>query len=251
MVHALRVLQLDPFASPLVYSAAERMLDLTAHMTFLDPDGYFHGPTHFNSRSSTGAVHLWKDTPNSFGGGVQRWLPALHFGMPHAHAFLRTAHLLGPRLASPLDPFLVDFHEELACHLESPVKDWNNKMLPARPSCCWPYTNDRNVTRSYEMPLIFVDEHQSPGRLPALVDGAQPRPGRRAVPLRAHRCYLRNFDDEFVYARFGSEQQKGFAVLLHTGPVSSLVANAARTTSCLRASAGGRSPPSGRRVGAR
>lgn len=229
LLHTVRVLQLDPNAPPAVWSAANALFDLHAHLEFQDPDGSWYSPNEFNTRSAKGAAGAFvASSPRAqAGGGIQRYLPAAELGLPFAYAALRDARTVGPQTNSAyipgghLDPNAPNFYQELAC-LHSDVMFWMNLGLHNPPSWMplsapWPAVP---VDRDYATPLFTAAMWQL-GDIQAWHAAVTTQPSLEDFPFELEGPYVRSFDDEFVYAKFKGPQAGGraYATMIHAGPV--------------------------------
>ncbi len=236
-------------ASALVdlYDAAYRMHDLRAHMVLGDVTGLMFGPSAMSTRTGGGANSNGNE-PTADPMRLMTQLYAAELELPFADPGLRdwpdfgqyaiTGYPPYTRTVDPLDPSR-DLHVVLACRF-APLhqvggQNWSNSASAAVP---WP---DQPGPRGYNRPWTLVFDHVVPSTGSLIEKRAQRvnnDPTANLLPYELEGPYLRSFEDEIVFAKFGGSgvyEERGWnicvdhddyhgddsdlAAILHLGPV--------------------------------
>lgn len=227
LLQTVRLLQLDSNVRPEVVDVANRLFDLHAHLVFRDPGpNNWYSPNEFNTRAGSAAV-AGGTSRASHGGGIQRELPGVMAGLPWSHAFLRDAPILGPEWSDPYGPSLSphqgDYHKELICRMTDKAY-WLNHAIQNPPSWYAPLVSmdwPEGADRDYTQPQFATVQYQH-SQLETWRDEVAGDPALALFPFEQQGPYLRSFDRELLYARFGgAPSDRGYVALVHAGPVGS------------------------------
>ena len=215
--HVIRALMTDP-GTPAqnvatLTAMAQKLGELEAHMILTDRTGIHTSPSAMSVRTGGGVAGRGLTVASSPESAIG-YLAAHDFGVPFAYARVRDLDGIGPfdhsttlaqvdaRSSNP------DFWGELICrnHPNHDPFAWKPQLQP------WPTANQTEANISgafwgYTRPhheIEGYDTSTSAGSpLRAFADALDQTPAAGFLPIETAGPHLRNFDDEFVFAKFG------------------------------------------------
>ena len=212
--HVIRTLENDPGTNTASASAllqhAQTMGNLEAHMVFTDRTGLHLSPSAMSVRTGGGVVYQSREViAPTF---ALNYLVAHDYNVPFSYARVRDLDGIGPFDDVRAQKFVdarstnANYYTELACrrHPNHDAFHWKLTPLPAHEQT---EEHISGTYRQYARPRHEVENYDNSNGslLRAFADTVHQNEATAYLPFELPGPHLSNFDDEFVFAKYGGQ----------------------------------------------